>query len=220
MLGRAYVENGLFNAGLWPLQTYTLYRPDDPVGLAHLARAHLGVGQYDSAFDEANRALAINERYAMAFQVRGFVLNFRNEFNAAIDDFLSARRFGRTTFEIHYGLAQSYFGLHNLVEAIRSANTALATAIEEEDPQVRDRKKAEVYVLLATIFENTNPPRISDAINNWSLLLALPDASPESKALAESHIAELTGEGPTRTPTLSPTPSLPPQPIATATPTP
>jgi tetratricopeptide (TPR) repeat protein len=220
MLGRAYVENALFNAGLWPLQTYTLYRPEDPVGLAYLARAHLGVGQYDSAFDEANRALAINERNAMAYQVRGFVLVFRHEFDAAIDDFLSARRFGRTTFEIHYGLAQSYFGLQNLVEAINASNTALATAIEEEDPQVRDRKKAEVYVLLATIFENTSPPRLDDAINNWGLLLALPNASAESKALAESHIAELRGEGPTRTPTLSPTPSLPAQLTATATPTP
>ncbi len=61
MLGRAYVENSLYNAALWPLQTYTLYRPDDPVGIAYLARAHLGVGQYDSAFDEANRALGFND---------------------------------------------------------------------------------------------------------------------------------------------------------------
>jgi hypothetical protein len=96
----------------------------------------------------------------------------------------------------------------------------LETAIQEQDLQVRDRKKAEVYILLATIFEDTNPPRISDALNNWRLLLSLPFASAESKSLAQSHIDELTGEGPTRTPTLSPTPSVSPQPTATATPTP
>ncbi|HET7009269.1 MAG TPA: tetratricopeptide repeat protein [Anaerolineales bacterium] len=221
VLGRAYVENELHNAALWPLQTYTLYRADDPVGLAYLARAHLGVGQYDSAYEEANRALSLNDRYAMAFQTRAYVLIFRREFDAAIDDLLNARRYGRTTFEIHYGLAQAYFGLGNLVEAIRSGNSALAAAIEEEDLQVRDRKKGDSYALLATIFENTVPPRISDALNNWALLLSLQYARPEAKALAEQHALELAGEGPTRTPTLSPTPSLtsaPPITVETATP--
>jgi tetratricopeptide (TPR) repeat protein len=222
MLGRAYVENGLFNAALWPLQTYSIYRPDDPVGLANLARAHLGVGQYDSAYEEANRALEVNDRYAFAFQVRGYVLIFRHEYEAAITDLLAARRFGRTTFEIHYGLGQAYFGMGNLVESLRNTNTALVAAVEEEDPEVRDRKKADCFMLLATIFEDLGPSRISDALNNWRLILALPYASAESKSLAQSHINELTGEGPTRTPTVSPTPSLSPQPTATlaATPSP
>jgi tetratricopeptide (TPR) repeat protein len=220
MLGRAYVENDLHNAALWPLQTYTLYRPDDPVGLAYLARAHRGVGQYDSAFAEANRALELNERSAMAYQVRGFVLIFRHEYEAAVADFLAARRFGQTTFEIHYGLALAYNGQQNVIDAIRSANTAMSTAIQQQDQQVRDRDKADVYTLLATIFEDTNPPRVSDALNNWRLLLTLQYASAESKSLAQSHILELTGEGPTRTPTVSPTPSLSPQPTATSTPTP
>jgi len=222
MLGRAYIETEFYNAALWPLQTYTLYRPDDPVGLAYQARAHLGVGQYDSAFEEANRALTFNERYATAFQVRAFVLVFRHEYDAAISDLQSARRFGRTTFDIHYGLAQAYFGMGNLVEAIRSSNTALEVAIDEKDLVIRDRKKGDIYLLLATIFENTNPPRTSDALNNWSLLLSLENARPEAKALAESHVAELRGVGPTRTPTLSPTPSLSPQPSPSAavTPTP
>ena len=222
MLGRAYVENELYNAALWPLQTYTLYRPEDPVGLAYFARAHLGVGQFDSAFEEANRALGLNDRYAMAYQARGFILIFRQEYDAAIDDFLAARRYGRTTFEIQYGLAQAYFGMGDLIEAIRAANTALATAIEEEDVVARDHKKGETYVLLGTIFENTEPPRISDALSNWSLLLSLENARPNDKALAQSHILELTGEGPTRTPTLSPTPSLTPQSSSTiaVTPTP
>ena len=220
MLGRAYVENSLYNAALWPLQTYTLYRPDDPVGLAHLARAHLGVGQFDSAYGEANHAIELNDRYAFAFQVRGYVLIFRHEYEAAITDLLAARRFGRTTFEIHYGLAQAYFGMGDLVESIRSTNTALVAAVEEEDPEVRDRKKADCFMLLATIFEDFSPPRTVDALNNWNLVLNLPFASAESKSLAQSHINELTGEGPTRTPTLSPTPSVPPQPTATATPTP
>jgi tetratricopeptide (TPR) repeat protein len=220
MLGRAYIENELFNAALWPLQTYTLYRPEDPVGQAALARAHLGVGQYDSAFEEANRAIVFNDRYATAYQVRGFVLVFRQEFEAAIDDFLAARRFGRTTYHIHYGLAQAYFGLGDLVEAIRSANTALSMAIDEDDPVFRDRKKGDVYSLLATIFENTNPPRVDDALNNWGLLVSLENARPELIALAESHILELRGEGPTRTATVSPTPSLTPPPTSTSTPTP
>src|SRR3972149_4943484 len=49
VLGRAYVENGLHNAALWPLQTYLLYQPDDPVGHAYMARAPLGGGPFHSA---------------------------------------------------------------------------------------------------------------------------------------------------------------------------
>ncbi len=111
VLGRAYVENGLSNAALWPLQTYLLYQPDDPVGHAYLARAHLGVGQYDSAFSSANQALELNERSSMAYVVRGYVQNSRGQYEAALDDFGQALRFGLSSWEIQYGTARSYYGM-------------------------------------------------------------------------------------------------------------
>jgi len=221
VLGRAYVENGLYNAALWPLQTYMLYQPDDPVGHAYLARAHLGVGQYDSAFSSANQALVFNERSSMAFVVRGYVQNSRGQYQAALDDFGQALRFGRSSWEIQYGTARSYYGLKQMVAAFEAANTALGDAInDEKDPVIRDQKRGEAYALLGMIFEDTFPPRIGDALSNWRLLLTVENARPETKALAQTHILELTGEGPTRTPTLSPTPSQTPVASETATPTP
>ena len=221
VLGQAYVENGLYNAALWPLQTYLLYRSDDPVGHAYLARAHLGVAQYDSAFGSANDALALNERSSMAYLVRGYVQNSRGQYQAALDDFAQALRFGRSSWEIQYGTARSYYGLKQMVAAFGAANTALGDAIKDEkDPVIRDQKRGEAYALLGMIFEDTTPPRIADALSNWRLLLTVANAHPETKALAQAHILELTGEGPTRTATLSPTPSQTPPPTQTATPTP
>lgn len=220
VLGRAYVENELYNAALWPLQTYLLYVPDDPVGYATLARAHLGVGQYDSAFEAASQALALNERNTQAYVVRGYVHNFRQEYTEALADFGQALRYGLPNWNIQYGQARSYYGLQDYVSAFNAANEALAQAIEIQDTVSRDRRKGESYALLGFIFEDTNPPRIDDALSNWRLLALLENADPELIALAQSHIAELTGEGPTRTPTVSPTPSQTPVPTASLTPTP
>ena len=221
VLGRAYVENELYNPALWPLQTYLIYEPDDPVGLVTLARAHLGVGQYDSAFEYANQALSINGRLSQAYVVRGYVQNFRGEYQEALKDFGQALRFGRSSWDVQYGKARSYFGLGQMAAAFNAANIALADAIEEEDFVIRDRKKGEAYALLAMIFEDFDPPRIDDALNNWGLLVVLEHAKPETIALARAHILELTGTGPTRTATVSPTPSLSPEPpTPTYTPTP
>jgi tetratricopeptide (TPR) repeat protein len=225
VLGQAYVENRLPNAALWPLQTYLLYEPDDPVGHAYMARAHLGVGQFDSAFESANRALELNERLAMAYVVRGYVQNSRGEYQAALDDFAQALRFGRSSWDINFGIARAYYGQREMVAAFEAANAALGDAIQnEQDPFIRDFKKGEAYALLGQIFEDTSPPRLEDALSNWYLLLTVENALPETKALAQAHIDELTGVGPTRTPTLSPTPSLTPEatetPTPTATPTP
>lgn len=220
VLGRAYVENEMYNAALWPLQTYLLYLPDDAVGHATLARAHLGVGQYDSAFESANLALSLNERNTQAYVVRGYVLNFRGEYENALADFGQALRYGLPNWNIQYGQARSYYGLKQYAAAFTAANEALKQAIEIKDPVSRDRRKAEAYALLGFVFEDTAPPRIEDALSNWRLLALLEHADPALKALAESHILELIGEGPTRTPTVSPTPSLTPLPTATLTPTP
>jgi hypothetical protein len=108
-----------------------------------------------------------------------------------------------------------------MVAAFEAANAALGDAIQnEKDPVIRDFKKGEAYALLGMIFEDTSPPRIEDALSNWYLLLTVENALPETKALAQAHILELTGEGPTRTATVSPTPSLTPEASATPSPTP
>ncbi len=220
ILGQAYVENELYNAALWPLQTYVLYRPEDPAGHTYLARAHLGVGQFDSAFSSANRALELNSRAAQAYTVRGYVYLSRFQYPEALTDFNESLRYGLSTWRIQFGIARAYYGLKQYAAAFTAANSSLADAINERDAVIRDHKKGQAYALLGMILEDYSPPRVSDALANWRLLALLENAYPGDLALAEAHIAELTGVGPTRTPTLSPTPSLTPGPTATPTPTP
>ena len=89
---------------------------------------------------------------------------------------------------------------------------------------VNDWEKGEAYALRATTFEATDPPARDDAIANWSWILDLPGAAPETVALAEARLNELLGGGPTRTPRPTLTPTLPvtlgtPSATPTATPT-
>jgi hypothetical protein len=138
-----------------------------------------------------------------------------------MNDFLRARQYGRETWALTYALAKASHALARFVEGLRYANSAIETA--PDDP-----RKADAYAIRALIYEDTNPPLRDDAIFTWGLLLSLPGAKPETRALAEAHLLELTGEGPARTPTptgtaapaASPTPEGPPSPTATLAPPP
>lgn len=217
-VGSAYVELEQYVQGLWPLQTYVVFAPDDHRGWGYLGRAQLGAGQIQEARLSLDMSLAINNRYAPAYLGRGFVHLRLGDGQAALNDFLQARRFGRESFALELGLARAWLLVGEHRDALVSANAAI-----EASPS--DRLRAEAYAVRGLIQEATTPPQLEDAVFSWRLLLALPDAAPETRALAESHLFALTGEGPTPTPPLGATPIPPgteitPTPIPTATPTP
>lgn len=217
-VGSAYVELEQHVQGLWPLQTYVVFAPEDHRGWGYLGRAQLGAGQIQEARFSLDMSLAINNRYAPAYLGRGYVHLRLGDGQAALNDFLQARRFGRESFPLELGLARAWFLVGEYRDALVSANAAI-----EASPS--DRLRAEAYAVRGLIQEATTPPQLEDAVFSWRLLLALPDAAPETRALAESHLFALTGEGPTPTPPLGATPLPPgteitPTPIPTATPTP
>ncbi len=211
-VGRAYVELEVYSDALWPLQTYTAYRPDDAVGWTYLARALFALGAIDQSLDAVDRALSLNSRYAPAYLARGLMRIEKGDYQGALSDMLQAQRYGAETFWLTLGLAKAYLHVGNRVEATRYVAEALRTA-----PSARDR--AEAYAIRALLAETLKPPAIEAAIRDWNYVLDIPDIRPATRALAESRLIELQG-GPTRTPTLSPTPSLPATQTATATPTP
>ena len=216
-VGSAYVELEQYVQGLWPLQTYVVFAPEDHRGWGYLGRAQLGAGQIQEARASLDMSLAINNRYAPAYLGRGFVYVRLEDGQDALNDFLQARRFGRESFQLELGLAKAWYLVGEYREALNSANAAI-------DASPSDRHRAEAYAARALIQEATTPPQLEDAAFSWRLLLALPDAAPETRALAESHLFALTGEGPTPTPPLTtaipPGTEIAPTPIPTATPTP
>lgn len=217
-VGSAYVELEQYVQGLWPLQTYVVFAPEDHRGWGYLGRAQLGAGQIQEARLSLDMSLAINNRYAPAYLGRGYVHLRLGDGQAALNDFLQARRFGRESFPLELGLARAWFLVGEYRDALVSANAAI-----EASPS--DRLRAGAYAVRGLIQEATTPPQLEDAVFSWRLLLALPDAAPATRALAESHLFALTGEGPTPTAPLGATPIPPgteitPTPIPTATATP
>ncbi len=222
-VGRAYVaigvdtfDPGYHSAALWPLKTYVIYTPDDHRGLTSLGRAQIGLGEYEEALTLLNSALELQDRYSPAYLARG-ILNLEiGEYEAAIDDLTLARRYSLATFDILFSTGRAHFLIGNFNDAlIDFINPAIASANQETDFTIRGIKLAECYALRAQVYENIN--QLDAAIREWRWVLSLENARPETRAMAETHVAELSGQGPTRTPTTSPSDTPTPTPSATAT---
>jgi tetratricopeptide (TPR) repeat protein len=233
-IGSGYYELGLYNDAVWPLKTYTLYAPDDPLGWSYLGRALVQTGDADSAVAALDRALSINERHAPAHQGKGFLAILLGDGRTALDAFKQARRFSPDNYELMLGVGRAQYMVGDYREAIKELNQAINLAGEEKLLANRERRRADGYVLLGLVYEATTPPLLNDAIVQWNYILSMGGSSPEAVALAEQHLQALTGRvptrqatwtasatiygtTPTRTPTLTPTPG--PSPTAGPSPT-
>ena len=225
-VGRAYVglsiytlDDSYYSQALWPLQTYVAYRPEDHRGWGYLGRAQLGAGQIDQALDSLNISLEINDRYAPAYQARGILFTALGRYEQAITDLNSARRYGSETFDLQIATARAQYYLGSYTDALTdNLLPAIQQSSELNSLRIKELRLAEAYALRALIFE-TNPDNFNDAIRHWGWILDFENVLPQTRALAEQHYAELTGVGPTRTPTSSPTASASPESFATPTPT-
>jgi tetratricopeptide (TPR) repeat protein len=226
-IGAGYYELGLYNDAVWPLKTYVLYSPDDPLGWSYLGRAMVQTGDAGGALAALDRALSLNERHAPAYQGKGFLSLLQGDPQAALDAFRQARRFSPDNYELMLGVGRAQFLLGNYREAISELNQAISVAGEERLLANRERRRADGYVLLGLVYEATRPPLIEDAIVQWNYVLSMGGSSPEAVAMAEQHLQALTGRIPTRQPTwtasatlFGTTPTRTPTPTPTAGPSP
>lgn len=219
-VGRAYVALGAkkfitehFNSAIWPLKTYVVYASDDHRGWATLARAHVGVGEFEEALEAANRAIELNDRHAPAYLARGLVHLGQEDYQAALDDFTTARRYATVTYELSLATGRAHYLLENYTQALDYINPAIEIANKERRYIVRQLQVTESYALRALVYEAIG--QTNDAILNWRWILESEYVRPETLVMAEAHYAELRGDAPTRTPTSSPTATSPATPSET-----
>jgi tetratricopeptide (TPR) repeat protein len=212
-VGRAYValsihtlNPGYYAAAMWPLETYVVYTPEDHRGWADLGRALLGSGWHEDALMALNRAIELNDRYAPAYLARGILYTELGNSEAALDDLYQARRYAPESYDLLMAFGRALYLAGDYNEAIKMVNPALEKAHEEKETPIKEVKLGEGYALRALISE-TNPDLLDYAIQNWEYALSLEYLKPETRVLAQDHLYELTGVGPTRTPTASLTPS-------------
>ena len=226
-VGQAYVElasntleDSYFPSAIWPMETYLTYAPDDPLGWAVYGRALVGLGDYDLALNILNTAIALNDRSAFAYQARGILYTKLGQYDLALQDLNNARRYGTETFDLMIATARILYLKGEYQLALRDYLNPLVTeASNISSSFIKERKLSEAYAIRGLIYES-NPDNVSDAIRQWSWILDFEHALPETVALAQQHYDELTGVGPTRTPTTSPTPTTEVTPTPTSTPTP
>jgi tetratricopeptide (TPR) repeat protein len=167
-----------------------------------------------------NTAIALDDRSSAAYQARGILYTQLGQYEIALQDLFDARRYGAESFDLLIATARVLYELGDYQVALREyLNPLISEASTTSSSFIKERKLAEAYALRGLIYE-TNPDNISDAIRQWGWILDFENALPETKALAQQHYDELTGVGPTRTPTSSPTPTIEPPPTETPTPTP
>jgi len=212
-VGRAYVTLGIntfapgyYSSALWPLMTFITYDQSNHRAWGYLGRAYVSLGYYDEALMVLETALEIEENYAPALIARGIYFTIMGDYEAAEVDFGLAYRHGIQSFDLLYWSRRFYYLAGDYEEALKNLGLAIVEANKETKLVYKELKLSEVYALRALIYE-TNPDLRDDAILNWEWVLSMTNVRPETRALAESHLAELTGRAPTRTPTASPTPT-------------
>ncbi len=223
-VGRSYIAFGVnvldpsyFTTAIWPLQTYTAYAPQDERGWGALGRALVGTGNLDQGLEVLNIALEINPRYAPAYLARAILHSQRGDFQQARVDAFDAQRYGPETFDLRITTARILINTREFQLALNDYLTpAIAEAKDIENVLVKERELGELYALRGIIYE-ANPDNWGDAIIQWNWVLSLENALPETRALAQVHVDELSGVGPTRTATPSRTPTL--AIVSSATPT-
>jgi tetratricopeptide (TPR) repeat protein len=225
-VGRAYVTLGVntfnsnyFSAALWPLLTFITYDQENHRAWGYLGRAYVSLGYYEESLMVLNNALDMEEHYAPALIARGIYFTDMGDYEAAELDFELAYRYGIQSYDLLYWSSNLDYLSGDYHEALTNLGLAVAEANKETKRAYQELKLSEVYALRALIYE-TNPDLREDAIRNWEWILGFTNVRPETRALAESHLAELTGRGPTRTPTRTSTTTATETPTATTTGTP
>ncbi|HEY44454.1 MAG TPA: tetratricopeptide repeat protein [Anaerolineae bacterium] len=212
-VGRAYVTLGIntfdrsyYSSALWPLLTFITYDQTNHRAWGYLGRAYVSLEYYDEAIMVLDTALDMEEHYAPALIARGIYFTNQGDYEAAEVDFALAYRYGTQNYDLLYWSSNLYYLIGDYEEALKNLGLALTEANKETKRPYQELKLSEVYALRALIYE-TNPDLRGDAIRNWEWILGFTNVRPETRALAESHLAELTGRSPSRTPTASRTPT-------------
>jgi len=193
-LARAYITTGQTALAVSVLQTYTIFRPDEPSVFLQLGTAYNAAGEYEAAVGVLNKAIDANRRNAEAYFQRGTAYLNLDSPNLAEADFKAAVTYDPFDFDSHLGLARAYFMQGKPGDAyIQAEQNALPLAHS-------DGTEAQVYYWEALFLEAIGDPT-SDlgARNNWYKLIALPaDVVPQEwRNEAYQHL--------TITPTFTPT---------------
>lgn len=197
LLGLAYIASEQAGKAVGPLQTYTLYNPDDREAIMMLGDAYRAADDYELAISTYTRALDMDPEWGHAYAKRAMAYLALGDGEKALDDLDTARLYLPTSLESSLLLAQALL-LND------EPNNAYVQLLRAEGLVETDRERAEYLHWRALALEGMGGAlELKAAANDWKELLALPEeAVPDDmRREAEQRLAKLETPVPSRTPT-------------------
>ncbi len=192
LIGKALQAQDDVQGSLDPLNTYTVYRPQDVEGWTLLAKAHLAVKNSKNAHTAIDQALALGNQLAETYVIRGQLLLGESDAKAALSDFQTALKTDSSLFDASLGVGQALMGLDYPGDAYMQFERAKALAKEPS-------QKAELLYWSARSLEELG--ELAVALRSYQSLLAMPKDSlkPEWVTFAQGRITGLVKLTPTPT---------------------
>ena len=190
LLGESYLKNDQPEQALGYIQTYGLYRQDQPLYWAMLGWAHYEIGEdYQEAMDALDRALALDKEFGLAYQYRGLTALETDDPRQAVNDLYLARTLLPDTFEMSIGMARAFWANGNINDAYVQVNAS-------ENLAKVDRDFGKLYYYRAQIAHELS--QFDQEKLDWKALLDLPEGTVPEEWRAQ---ADLYLNPPTATPT-------------------
>lgn len=164
-LGQALQANGQTAESLAPLETYVIYETEDPKAWTWLGTAYYADHRDDQALEAFDRALALDDRLFDAYLQRGWINLDREAYNDALDDFATAQKLDKESWDAALGLGETYLLLKFPGDSYMTLDRAQAYA--ESDDQL-----AQLYYWRARSLDGLGNPDAAEA--DWQKLLDLP----------------------------------------------
>lgn len=190
------------------IETYLAYTKDDADGWAIKTQTEYQIGNFKEALAASDQGLAIDEENAPSWYYRGLIHTDQGDTRTAVNDLVNAVNFDPENFPYNIALGKALWADERLSQAARQFDGSELLALN-------DRQLAEVYYDRAQVYDQMN--KLTLAQQDWELLLALsPDQVPAYwRTVAQERLNIINPS----TPAESPTATLSPIKISTATPT-
>lgn len=184
LLGLAYIGTGQAEKAVGPLQTYTLYRSDNPQAFLLLGNAYYAAEDYQSAVTAYTRAIGLRPKLGPAYVKRGIAFLALGAGDNALADLNSSNLYLPISLETNLLMAQAL-----LLKG--EPNNAYVLLLGAEKLVDTDSQRANYLYWRAVSLEGLNEFRA--AINDWKALLDLPEEAvpADLRQEAEQHLAHL-----------------------------
>lgn len=182
--GVTLIALGRYEESISPLKTYTAYAGEDIQGWNAIGVAFYNLDDYGEAENAFSYTLLLDEQNYVALFNRGLLYLDLDRHEEAVADFNLAKEINPQSDQLEFARARAFFALDQNDLTLESLNIIFERSLE---PNLL----ADAYALQALYYVNQSPPYVSEAIDNWEIILQLENVSEERKIHAQNELTTL-----------------------------